>query len=49
MLNVLLLELNDLIVTLEVPLNFVNRDVLCDIEKDEFIRDDTHLLQSDRL
>lgn len=47
--DLVLPELNDFILALEVPLDLVHADVLSDVQHDEFIWDNVHLLQGDGL
>lgn len=47
--DLVLPELNDLILTLEVPLDLVHAYVLSDVKHDEFIWDNVHLLKGDGL
>lgn len=47
--DLVLPELNDFILALEVPLDFVHADVLSDVQHDEFIWNYVHLLQGDGL
>ena len=43
--NVIFLELNDLIFALQVHLHLVDAHILYDIEENELVRNDAHLLE----
>lgn len=47
--DVFLLEIDNLILTLQVPLDLIHRDVLNNVQHYELVRDDPHLLQCDCL
>lgn len=47
--DLILSEIDYLIFALEVSFYFVDTNALSDVEENEFIRDYTHFLESDRL
>ena len=49
LLDIVFLELYDLIFALEVPLDLLDAHVPLDLEQDELVRDDSHLLECDSL